>query len=248
MKRLILIALAAAFLFVSLTFTACDAAGNDAETVGTDDVTNGVDTADHGEYLPDFYPYNGNIIPASVSQYNWGAPDGRSVYFYIDEDHVIHDGKGTYMNMTDRLPTHVFDMDTGTFYDCDEGENYPNIAEMEVGIPYDGDVPFETGYVGAYIEGGAYITAIRWFGRAGDGANRNAGGKFQASVDGEEWVDLCMVTTNSSCHDFEKLYPKTFPEECATTAYRYIRYVSPQDGFCNIAEIEIWGIPAGLSD
>ena len=26
-----------------------------------------------------------------------------------------------------------------------------------------------------------------------------------------------------------------------TTAFRYLRYIGPADGFCNVAEVEFWG-------
>lgn len=241
-------ALMLALVLLLCLFAACDKGGEASEGTGTGE-PEGTDTAeatvggDEIEYLDDFYPYNGEVIPPSIASYGWGAPDGESVYFPVSPENVIHDGKGTWNNMTDRLPTCVFDGDVWTSYDCDEEDTTPNNADMNVGIPYDGEQPFPTGYVGAYFEDGITLTAIRWHGRA-ENPDRNAGGVFQASVDGKEWVDLYTIEQDSSCRDYENIHASDLPESCTTTVYHYVRYVSPQNGFCNITEIEFWGKPA----
>lgn len=252
MKRIISLLLALTFIVSAFALTSCDGGEGDGKntgdgTVGTNDGSGEPDATDahpvDDDYMEDFFPYDGKVIPDSIANHGWLAPDATSVFFYVDAQHVIHDGKGTWDNMTDRLPTNVFDMDAGTFYDCDESDSTQNNDAMNVGIPYSGTAPFPTGYVGAYIEDGIYLTSIRWFGRA-ENPDRNAGGVFQASVDGETWVDLYTITRNSSCRDYEVIHTRDLPESCAETLYHYVRYVSPESGFCNIAEIELWGRPA----
>ncbi len=223
--------------------TGGDGSGTAGETGGATDAKTDGDEPEEELYLEDFYPFEGNIVPDSVKNFGWLAPDATSEFIYVDASHVIHDGKGTWNNMTDRLPTNVFDMNAYTYYDCDETDETVNNEDMNVGIPYSGSEPFPTGYVGAYIEDGIYLTEIRWFGRA-DNPDRNAGGVFQASVDGETWVDLYTIQYNSPCVDYMIVHPSDMPESCATTVYHYVRYVSPVDGFCNISEIELWGRPA----
>ncbi|MGB4465832.1 MAG: hypothetical protein WBI55_06905, partial [Eubacteriales bacterium] len=33
---------------------------------------------------PNEYPYEGDVIPASIADFGWGAPDDKSIYFAID--------------------------------------------------------------------------------------------------------------------------------------------------------------------
>ena len=195
------------------------------------------------------FPYEGDIIPNSVASfadggYAWGAPDESSVYLPVDPANVIHDGKGTWNNQENTVATYVFDMDATTFYDCDEGCGTENSEAMNVGMydfeSWDGDTE-KTGYVGAYYEGGVYLTQIRWFGRSAN-ADRNAGGYFEASTDGENWETIYTIEENSLCIDYEFV---DIDEAFQGTAYTYIRYVGPKEGYCNIAEIEFWGSYAG---
>ncbi len=242
MRRTVSLIIAAA-LAASLLFALAACSGQTGGDTDTDGSSGTAETIRKADYLEDFFPYDGDVIPASIAVSGWGAPDGESVYFPVSPENVIHDGKGTWNNMTDRLPTCVFDGDVLTCYDCDETEATVNNADMNVGIPYDGEEPFPTGYVGAYFEDGIILTAIRWHGRP-ENPDRNAGGVFQASVDGKEWVDLYTIEKDSPCMDYENIHSDDMPEECAGTVYHYVRYVSPQNGFCNITEIEFWGKPA----
>ncbi len=187
------------------------------------------------DFVGNYYAYEGERIPASISACNYGAPGEGLTYFQVDESHVLHDGKGTYWKAKETIASMAFDMDITTFYDCDENREFATPAELLVGMPGDGS--FETSYVGAWIEGGVRLTHIRYCPRS-DFPERMAGGIFQASVDGETWVDLHTIGVTPSAGDFV-----TVPIEDSETVYKYVRYVGPTSGYGNVAEIEIWGRP-----
>jgi hypothetical protein len=240
MKKLIALILCALMVLSAFSLAACGddkegetsgEATSDTASGSSEPAENGTDTEPPVTYEPNMYPYEGDVIPASVD-WDWGAPDANSVYFVIDEANVIHDGKGTWNNTVDTVAPKAFDQDVDTFYDCDENLEYENTEEMNVGIA--GDGTFETSYVGAKIDGGVVLTQIRWFPRK-DYLARTVGGKFQASTDGETWVDLATIDEQPVGGDF------VFVDINDSTVYNYVRYVGPTEGFGNIAEIEIWG-------
>ena len=61
------------------------------------------------------------------------------------------------------------------------------------------------------------------------------GGRFQGANDlGGTWTDLLTLTSNP---------PEGYTESTAvtsSTAFRYVRYLSPNDGYGNVAEIEFY--------
>ena len=196
---------------------------------------------------PNMFPYDGEVQPGSIG-FEWGAPDAESVYFSIDEAHIIHDGKGQWGNQIANCAKPAFDKDSTPLYDCDEMCEYENTAEEDaVGLVlenWNGDTE-KTGYVGAWIESGVVLSQIRWYPRVGDNVinERPIGCKFQASVDGVEWVDLHQIeeVTNAG-GDYE------FVDIEDETVYYYVRFLSRDHvefsaSYCDIAEIEIWGTP-----
>ncbi|MCD8311924.1 MAG: hypothetical protein LUD43_05440 [Firmicutes bacterium] len=210
----------------------------DEETdAATDGLTN---TANYYEY--DWESING-VMPASI-EWDWGAPDAESVYFVIDEDHVIHDGKGTWESSTDSIATAVFDQDLYTYYDCDEYLDYQTdssdtgygiVLYDALGLGEDWINTEHTGYVGAYIEEGVVIHQIRYFPRTSWTA-RMLDGYFEASVDGENWTTLFVVEDEPTTGDL------TLVDVDDDTVYYYVRYVCETGCYCNIAEFEIWGV------
>ncbi|MCD7776631.1 MAG: hypothetical protein LUH54_04590, partial [Firmicutes bacterium] len=232
-------------------------AGTETEEVTTADATDEANTVAY-----DWSTINDGFEPASC-YFDWGAPDDESHYFVIDADHVIHDGKGSWSDVESTSACYVFDggsdgMDT--FYDCDEGlssADHPNslafggivlydqgLGEDWIAGDADGDGAKDTdedgneiytGYVGAYIESGVVIHQLRYYPRSNMTA-RMVNGYFEASVDGETWVTLYTVEEEPSVADF------TFVDIDDATVYYYVRYVSPDEGYCNIAELEIWGV------
>ncbi len=277
MKKLLAVLLALTFVISMFAMTACsDDNGDDTDTndkVETKDDTtddkkdndtnNGENTdTNEGEDTddvvsgdePNMFPYEGEVTPGSVD-YDWGAPDATSVYFSIDEDHVIHDGKGTWNNTESCTGIYAFDNDYDTFYDCDEKCEYTNTDAMNVGTVLEdwNDDTTKTGYVGAWIEEGVVLSQIRFFPRSGYN-DRAIGCKFQGSVDGVNWVDLVTITELvNQGGDYE------FFDIDDDTVYYYVRFLArdlesyqaaneTEDtdyySYCNIAEMEIWGTPA----
>ncbi len=247
MRKFIALILCALFVLSTFSLAACGDDKDGEDTSGTDTTSGNAsesgepsntetetETETEAETTPEpnEYPYEGDVIPASIADFGWGAPDDKSIYFAIDEANVIHDGKGTWSNDVNNVAPKAFDQNVDTFYDSDEKLEFENTEEMNVGIP--GDGTFETAYVGAKIDSGVVLTQIRWFPRK-DQTGRAVGGIFQASTDGETWVDLATIDTQPGTDNFQ------FIDINDSTTYYYVRYVGPADGFGNIAEIEIWG-------
>ncbi len=282
MKKLLAILLALTFVMSCFAMTACsdngdgddtndsaansgdDTSGDAGDTAGGDDDTTADEgddssdtTADDGATNePNYYPYeHATDFEIGSVWYDWGAPRENSVYFEIDADHVIHDGKGTWSNQTSTIGTMVFDGDENTVYDCDEGCGDANTDEMtNYGVileNWDGDTT-KTGYVGAWIEDGVILHQIRWYPRTAN-LGREIGCKFQASVDGVNWVDLAVIEASETRgYDYEMI------DIDDTTTYYYVRFLSRDQAsyleynegaletddykaYCNIAEMEIWG-------
>ncbi len=283
MKKLLAILLALTFIVSMFAMTACsddtpkdtDAKTDDTnEPAGSGDDTNTPEDTDDpddadestdtdeptAEVGPNEYPYEHgtDFEILSVEYWDWGAPRENSVYFEIDADHIIHDGKGTWRSAEDAalpatLPAQAFDGDDTTFYDCDENANLTNYDEENAGIvpetPWDAT---QTGYVGAWIESGVILHQIRWMPRSGM-ESRATGCKFQASVDGVNWVDLATVEEDPNTYDV------TMIDIDDDTVYYYVRFLSRDlaayqqyvdetateatdfRAYCNIAELEIWG-------
>ncbi len=187
------------------------------------------------DFVNQYYPYDGEIIPPSIGSCNYGAPVENGKFYPVAPENVIHDGKGTWSNATGTIATMAFDMDITTFYDCDEKEETAdNIPEVLPGIP--GDGTFATSYVGAYFEDGIKLTHIRYCPRS-DQAGRMNNGTFEASEDGTTWVVVGTITEAPTANDFV-----TIAVENTDTAYKYVRYVGPTEGYGNVAEIEFWGV------
>lgn len=277
MKKLLAVLLALTFVISMFAMTACtDGEGDDTDTndkveskddtkddaadtkdEGKDTAADTEDKGDDGDDVvvgPNYYPYEGDVTPGSVD-YDWGAPDATSVFFAIDEDHVIHDGKGTWNNTESCTGIYAFDNDFDTFYDCDEKCEYTNTDGMNVGVVLEdwNDDTTKTGYVGAWIEEGVVLSQIRFFPRSSY-TDRAIGCKFQGSVDGVNWVDLVTITElENAGGDYE------FFDIDDETVYYYVRFLGrdlesyqaaneTEDtdyySYCNIAEMEIWGTPA----
>ncbi|MEY4482966.1 MAG: hypothetical protein RL693_418, partial [Verrucomicrobiota bacterium] len=121
----------------------------------------------------------------------------------------------------------VFDGDLNTFFDS------PNGAGDWVGL--------DLGVAGRQIVGLRYAPRDTF-------ANRMPGGVFQGAnnADFSDAVTLFTITA-------EPAYGILTDQPIANnTAFRYVRYLSPNDGFCNVAEVEFQGIniapstPGGL--
>lgn len=94
------------------------------------------------------------------------------------------------------------------------------------------------GYTGLDFESEKTISLIRFMARSGF-TFRLTGGKFQGSNDNVNWTDVYTIsgTPLSSWNSVN-----------VNASYRYMRYLGPTDGYCNIAEIEFWGCSPDLSN
>jgi M6 family metalloprotease-like protein len=104
------------------------------------------------------------------------------------------------------------------------------------------DSPYDTGWVGLSLPSRYKLTAIRFLPRSGF-TGRMTGGKFQASnsADFSSGVtDLYTIATepvaNWNCISINNI-----------TGFKYVRYVCPNGGFTNVAEIGIYGVSANVA-
>lgn len=186
------------------------------------------------EFENQYYPYDGETVPSSITEAGYGAPGENLTYFPVSADNVLHDGKGTWGASVANIASNAFDMQISTFYDCDEkGETAEHVDDIAFGIC--GDGTYETAYVGAYFENGIKLTHVRWSPRS-TFASRLVGAVIQVSDDGATWTDLYTIEdavdgdyTTANVADGE-------------TAYKYIRVSFASGGYGNVAEIEFWGI------
>ncbi|MCU0430964.1 MAG: Ig-like domain-containing protein [Cytophagaceae bacterium] len=109
---------------------------------------------------------------------------------------------------------------------------------------FDGDIstyfdgPNDVSWAGLHLSNPHRITGIRFYPREG-AAFRMVNGKFQGSNVADfssGVVDLATIVTEPS-----------FNWNCITinntSGFRYVRYISPPNGFGNVAEIEFYGTP-----
>jgi chitodextrinase/O-glycosyl hydrolase len=125
---------------------------------------------------------------------------------------------GSYNN-GGNIDTKAFDGDPNTFFD---GPTPNGVwAGLDLGTP-------------------TVITKIRFSPRA-SWASRMAGGIFQGSNTADfSSGDVTLYTVPSTPANNPTFTQITITN---TTAFRYVRYLSPANGYCNVAEIEFWGAP-----
>jgi len=87
------------------------------------------------------------------------------------------------------------------------------------------------GYTGLDLGSEKTVTTIKYYPRAGL-AVRLSGGKFQGSNDNSTWIDIYTIGATPTSN---------WTSVNVNGSYRYIRYLSPANGYCNVAEIEFWG-------
>ncbi|OIR15064.1 xyloglucanase Xgh74A precursor [mine drainage metagenome] len=137
----------------------------------------------------------------------------------------FNDGAGPWGGNTANTADKAFDTDTGTYYDCANASG---------------------GYTGIDLGGGATatVTSIRYYARSGY-ASRMVGGVFEGSNSPTTgYVTLATVASASDT-------AWTGITVTGASPYRYLRYSGPNNGYCNVAEIEFHGIvpaaPKGLT-
>jgi hypothetical protein len=98
------------------------------------------------------------------------------------------------------------------------------------------DAPAAAGqFAGLFLGSGTVITSARVYPRAGF-AWRLTGAKIQGSNNESSWTDLATITAQPAEGTFTTL-AITDP-----TAFKYVRFLSPGEGFGNVAEVEFYGL------
>ena len=95
------------------------------------------------------------------------------------------------------------------------------------------------GYTGLDLGSAKVIKRIRYYPRS-NAANRMVGGKFQGSNDKSTYTDLYTISSTPQVQGNEVAISNS-------TGYRYVRYLGPDGGFCNIAEMEFYDTPPSYS-
>jgi|GEM_PF-4060695 len=107
----------------------------------------------------------------------------------------------------------------------------------------DFDAPIGNAWTGLSLSSGHRITGIRYYPRR-KSANRMVGGKFQGSNTADfssGVVDLATITV-------EPLYNWNCVQVTNTSSFAYIRYVGPDGGHGNVAEVEFYGTPSTTNE
>ena len=110
---------------------------------------------------------------------------------------------------------------------------------------YDGNVSTFTdadkatgGYTGLDLGSEKTISTIKFYPRSGL-AVRLSDGKFQGSNDNSTWIDVYTINGTPASN---------WTSVNVNGSYRYMRYLSPANGYCNVAEIEFWGCSPQITD
>ena len=136
---------------------------------------------------------------------------------------------GSWSNLGNTI-TNVFDGNTNTYYDAAAGTG--NWAGLDLGS-------------GA----AATVMQIKYFPRIGF-ESRMVGGVFQGTANDPTFTNpVTLFTISAQPPDAYTVQPIT-----NSTAFRYLRYLGPANGWCNVAEVQFWGFnavapsaPTGLS-
>ncbi|MFC1504643.1 discoidin domain-containing protein, partial [Spirochaetota bacterium] len=112
--------------------------------------------------------------------------------------------------------TKVFDGDIHTYFDCADASS---------------------GYAGIELASEASLASIRFHPRIDprDWSTRMVGGRFQVSMNGSDYSDVHTIIELPSAGWNEINFVDS-------VSCKYIRYIGPTDGYCNVAEIEFYGV------
>jgi hypothetical protein len=128
-------------------------------------------------------------------------------------------------------PTYPIQFGTGPAYK--EGCEFDKATDGNISTYFD-DSNASGGYTGLDYgpDNGLVVNKLRWYPRA-SWADRMVGGKFQGSNSSQYdgYVDLYTITTTPA-------YAWNEVTISNSTAYRYIRYLGPTNGYTNVAEVE----------
>ncbi|MFC1504680.1 discoidin domain-containing protein, partial [Spirochaetota bacterium] len=116
------------------------------------------------------------------------------------------------------------------------GREYDKIFDSDIHTYFDCTDP-SGGYAGIELASDATLSAIRFHPRIDprDWSKRMIGGRFQGSANGTDYTDMYTITSLPDAAWNEINLPDQSP-------YKYLRYIGSVDGYCNVAEIEFWGV------
>lgn len=126
---------------------------------------------------------------------------------------------GAYNNGTVNTREKVFDGNTSTYFDAPTADGA--WAGLDLGSGYE-----------------RTITAVRFFPRSGNGT-RMIGGRFQGSNSADFSNAVTLATVMNP--PVEGVY--TTMAISAGGSFRYLRYLSPNGAYCNVAEVQFYGVP-----
>ncbi|MDO4562628.1 MAG: glycoside hydrolase [Clostridia bacterium] len=128
----------------------------------------------------------------------------------------VHSGTAPYLQDENAAFDKALDNDFETYFDAADAS--------------ESSVVFDLG------EASAPLTLFKYCPRYGY-AWRMLGAELYGSNDNSTWTKIASIETEPSESVWNSLYIEN------DTSYRYIKYVTPKDGYCNIAEAEFWSYP-----
>jgi len=114
------------------------------------------------------------------------------------------------------------------------GSEYCKATDGNINTYYDFSQG-NSGYTGLDLGSAKVIKKIKFYPRT-NFADRMIGGKFQGSTNASTYTDLYTITTSPPLQWNEATISNT-------TGYRYVRYLTPNNGWGNIAEMEFYETP-----
>lgn len=125
----------------------------------------------------------------------------------------------------------------GTSPAWNDMSTFEKAFDGDVNTFFDYQIP-DGGYTGIDLgeNKASKVTLIRYHPRF-NGSSRMIDGKFQGSntLSNTGYVDLHTINNMS----VENVFTETVIQD--TNYYRYLRYLSPNGGYCNVSEIEFYG-------
>ena len=184
------------------------------------------------------WPGPGNAARFAGSDGNWTVTVSGTQYVdsiaFGNEGYVI--SGGTSLVVARKLSGPVFG--SSPQYILGTGADSAKAFDGSIATFFN-DNATDTGNTGIDLGAGneERIAYIRYYPRSGlsEYLDRMNGGKFQGSNDGALWTDLSTISGAPT------LAWQTVPVS-STTAWRYFRYLGPANGYCNVAEVEFFGM------
>jgi autotransporter-associated beta strand protein len=190
-----------------------------------------------------------NLSPGTGTPSGWPGPGYPAIFAGTDGNYTITVNGTQYVDSI-RFENGGYSITGGTSLVVSKklsgaifGFSPPWSAGHDSAKAFDGDVNTYTddnaasgGYTGIDLGSGnaQLISYIRYYPRSGFLSRMN-GGKFQGSNDKSSWTDLYTISADP-----------TLAWQSATvtnsTAWRYLRYLGTTNSYCNVAEVEFYGM------